>query len=170
MCSYCGWANCSCGWVSCSCGLTSCSSNCCARGRCCGWGRSSTSRRGCRHRVRHCAKAVPQQALPAPGLSLRGLLLLRFSWFCSFLFFWFRFLLQKYNHSVREIPKASPIFPRQPTEQPGVTMSEGVSSTRRPSLSSALSIIPWLSTPFSFLGGKLAMKQTCLPTNACGSG
>ena len=56
-----------------------------------------------------------------------------------------------------------------PTFTPLVTGWLGVISTRRPSLSSALRIMPWLSTPFSLRGGKLAMKHTCLPTRAVGS-
>lgn len=61
-------------------------------------------------------------------------------------------------------------FSNQPTWQPALTTSEGCSRTKRPSLSSALRIMPWLSTPFNFRGGKLAMKQTCRPTSFSGSG
>ena len=56
-----------------------------------------------------------------------------------------------------------------PTLQPAVTKSLGVSSTRRPSLSSAERIMPSLTTPLSLRGSKLAMKQTCLPTSFSGS-
>ena len=56
-----------------------------------------------------------------------------------------------------------------PTEQPAVTKSLGVSSTRRPSLSSAERIMPSLTTPLSLRRSKLAMKQTCLPTSFSGS-
>ena len=92
-----------------------------------------------------------------------------------FLFVFFAFVICCKNRKKLRgnFPGVKIFFPKglfYPTLQPGVTMSLGVRSTRRPSLSSALSIMPWLSTPLSLRGGKLAMKHTCLPTRACGSG
>ena len=56
-----------------------------------------------------------------------------------------------------------------PTFTPGFTSPWGPMTTRRPSASSALRIMPWLSMPLSLRGGKLAMKHTSLPIKSAGS-
>ena len=57
---------------------------------------------------------------------------------------------------------------RQHTWLPGFTSAEVVMTLSEPSKSSAESIMPWLSMPFSLRGAKLAMKQTRLPTRSSG--
>ena len=56
----------------------------------------------------------------------------------------------------------------QPTLAPGFTSREGEATTRLPSASTALRIIPSESTPLSLRGSKLAMKSTCFPTRSSG--
>ena len=60
-------------------------------------------------------------------------------------------------------------FSFYPTFTPGFTSPWGPMTTRRPSASSALRIMPWLSMPLSLRGGKLAMKHTSLPIKSAGS-
>ena len=60
-------------------------------------------------------------------------------------------------------------FSFYPTFTPGFTSPCGPMTTRRPSASSALRIMPWLSMPLSLRGGKLAMKHTSLPIKSAGS-
>ena len=55
------------------------------------------------------------------------------------------------------------------TSEPGRTSSAGSITINRPSASSAERIIPCDSIPLSFLGAKLAIKHTFLPTKSSGA-